>query len=37
LLYGAELQRKQRIRVKAPASKFGKLISRVKQWIGGEF
>jgi len=37
LLYGAELQRKQRIRVKAPAGKLGKLISRVKQWIGGEF
>jgi cell division protein FtsA len=37
LLYGAELQRKQRVRVKAPASKLGKLISRVKQWVGGEF
>jgi len=37
LLYGAELQRKQRSRQKAPVGKFGKLISRVKQWIGGEF
>jgi cell division protein FtsA len=37
LLYGAELERKHRSRVVQPTGKLGKLISRVKQWIGGEF